>query len=424
MYERAPTEMAWPVKAGMDAAMTRSSLRAVRTRRVRARQRRALVLARLLLLALAAVPLAVYVGADPPATAPYSAVERQLQAAAAATLKRNVYTRVPVVYPSPAYYNPYLRDSFWAAQALGDRRFSLRVLGTFAAAERPDGDPPAMFVNAYRHARYYDDESAALLLIWAWRNQVLYGTAPPRTELQRALDYLLRRAPGGFLLTPAGANGGWLDAYHLPAEDVLAYSQGLYAVALRCAQHLGLTLPAEALTAAENGYRALYDPRRGYVRFSLRVPASDASALTGEFLSLWLFHQPILSDTMVFSTLRCLPAFGAGFRDVALPTGQSLASAATAGLLGAPGDYQNGGSWLLYDALSIGAAGLHGEPDALQRLRARLALEFRHGAVLREYLQTAPTLPYYGSEPADRDYFSWDAFVVVIDRVLHERLGG
>jgi hypothetical protein len=33
-------------------------------------------------------------------------------------------------------------------------------------------------------------------------------------------------------------------------------------------------------------------------------------------------------------------------------------------------------------------------------------------------LQTNPSLPYYGAEPPFRDHFSWDTFVLVIDRVL------
>jgi hypothetical protein len=90
--------------------------------------------------------------------------------------------------------------------------------------------------------------------------------------------------------------------------------------------------------------------------------------------------------------------------------------------LGKPGDYQNGASWLLYDALTIGAAGLHGWPGALQQLNHRLDMEFKHGAVLHEYLQTERSLPYYGDEPAWRDNFSWDAFVLVVARTLRQHI--
>jgi len=44
----------------------------------------------------------------------------------------------------------------------------------------------------------------------------------------------------------------------------------------------------------------------------------------------------------------------------------------------------------------FGAAGLHGLPDALSRLQARLALEFHREVTLHEFLETNPTLPDYG----------------------------
>lgn len=417
MHVSQPTE-------SRERAVPRARDYAVVVRRPRDMSRRATVRARALavvktclFLALAALPAALY-ALDP---MPRPLVERQLQQATTAVLDRNIYAHGTVLYPSPAYYNPYLRDSFWAAQALGSRRFSISVLNAFAAAERSDGDPPTMFVNAYRYPRYHDDESAALLLIWAYRNQTLYGAPPPHSSLQRALDYLMARSRDGFLITPPGLYGGWIDALRLPAADTLSYSQGLYAVALRCAARLGLSLPPDAVAAAERAYRLLYNPWRGYLGFSRRIPATDSSALTGEFLSLWLFHHPMLSDHMVLRTLHSLTPFGAGFRNLDMPAGAGLLSSGTDVHFGVPGDYQNGASWLLFDALTLGAAGLHGLPDARARLQARVAQEFRHGVVLREYLRTDPSLPYFGSEPPNRDFFAWDSFVSVIDVVLRQR---
>jgi len=120
--------------------------------------------------------LALTLSIAPPAravSAPLARVsiaEQQLRIAVTQTIQRNYVPAQRVVYPSPAYYNPYLRDSFWVAQTLDDRRFSTYVLGVFAANERADGEPPTWFINAYRYPRYHDDESAALVLIWAWRN--------------------------------------------------------------------------------------------------------------------------------------------------------------------------------------------------------------------------------------------------------------
>jgi len=353
--------------------------------------------------------------------------EQQLRFVVATTLRRNYVRRQIVVYPSPAYYNPYLRDSFWVAQTMDDRRFSTYVLDRFAANERADGEPPTWFINAYRYPQYHDDESAALALIWAWHNLELYHATPPRRLLQRTLAYLVRRSHNGRFISSPGTYASWWDAYRLPVPDTLSYNQGLFAVAMRCAKGLGLSVPTHYIAKAENAYRGMFDAHRGYLTVSKRIPASDASALTGEFLSMWLFNRPILSNKMVLSTLRHLSPFGPGFRVVVMPgvndaDGAGLASSRQFGI---PGDYQNGASWLLYDALSIGAAGLHGMPGALTRLQARLALEFRYGVILHEYLQTNPSLPYYKTEPPWRNRFSWDAFALVVDRVLraHERHG-
>jgi len=345
--------------------------------------------------------------------------ERQLLAAIGTALHRNLRYSPPVIYPSNAYSNPYLRDSFWAAQAYGQRAFSVPILDAFAAAERADGDPPTDFNSPYHGPVYRDDESAALLLIWAWRNHTLYGVTPPIALLQRALSYLLSRQRNGYLVTPPGMFHSWWDAYNWPTATAIAYNQGLYAVAIRCAKLLGLSsIPLHGIASAEQAYRGLYNPQLGYMQLSATLAASDASALTGEFLSLWIFNRPILTDSMVLSTLSHLKPFGAGYYVAALPQGDGSFPETAA--LGAPGYYQNGASWLLYDALSIGAAGLHGLPDALPRLQARLALEFRRDVTLHEFLETNPTLPDYGAEPVWRDTFSWDMFALVVDQTLHK----
>ncbi len=344
-------------------------------------------------------------------------VELQLQTAVSTTLRQNVRYSPLAILPSPAYSSPYLRDSFWASQAYNQRAFSLSILNRFALAERVDGDPPTFFVTPYQHPSYHDDESASLLLIWAYRAQTLYGQSAPRPALQKAVTYLVSHLFHGYIVSSPGSYRSWWDSYVAPTAATLSYNQGLYVVALRSAKALGLTIPSHSITLAEQAYRALYNPTLGYLPQSTTLPATDSSALTGEFLSLWLFHRPILTDAMVKHSVASLPQFDAGYRVVALPGGVGFPTTTS---MGQPGDYQNGASWLLYDALSIASAGLHGTPHMLAKLQARLALEFRHEATLHEYLQTDPSLPFYGSEPPFRHRCSWDMFVLVIDRYLHQ----
>lgn len=84
-----------------------------------------------------------------------------------------------------------------------------------------------------------------------------------------------------------------------------------------------------------------------------------------------------------------------------------------------PGDYQNGASWLLYDALALAAGFLQGVPNALARLNERLRAEFRTGAVFHEFLNTAPGSLDYLGEPGWRDGFAWDSFITVINSLVH-----
>lgn len=377
-------------------------------------------------LLLAAVPLLIFISGATPLSRPHRSPanpEQRLRIAASAALRANVDRKKMAVYPSPAYDTPYLRDSFWALQALGNRRISIHALATFLSRERPDGQPASWIYSGGPHYEYQDDDSAALLLIWAWRNTTLYGATPAHSVLLRTLRYMIGHDHGGYYVTPPGRYRSWWDAYAFPTADAISYNQGLYAVALRCARRLGLPVPERTIKRAAAAYRALFNPHLGYMQLSRHVAASDASALTGEFLSLWLFKRPMLSDRMVLSTMRHLTPFGAGFRITHLPPrdphGDGAGNFPTTSHLGAPGDYQNGASWLLYDALTIAAAGFHGYRDALPRLRARLALEFYHGVVLHEYLRTTPALQWYIAEPPYRDQCSWDAFVVVIVKLLH-----
>jgi hypothetical protein len=208
----------------------------------------------------------------------------------------------------------------------------------------------------------------------------------------------------------------WLDSFRLPTDDTLAYNQGLYAVALQCARRLGLTVKDKEISTAIAGYRSLVD-HKGYLRFSAKLNYHDASALTGEFLSLWLLRQPILSDQAVRQTLTDLPLSQSGFKILTDARGRYLPGNSFTPIL-QPGDYQNGGSWLLYDYLALAVGALHHIPGMEVRMEQRLRTEFARGAVFHEYLETDPGNPYFPGEPSWRDRFSWDSFVVRVDQVV------
>jgi hypothetical protein len=340
--------------------------------------------------------------------------------AAEAVWQANISRTTQVVHPSKAYGGVWLRDSFWTLMALGDVHLAVLALRHFWLRQRPSGQLPTQFATFLDDPQYKPDESTLLFLIWAAWQTRHGGTRPPRPVLTRALAYISSQAHDGLYMSQAGAYASWFDSFRLKHADTLAYNQGLYAVALQSARMLGLGVTERQVARADAAYRLLVDPGVGYLRFSRLLPYHDVSGLIGEFLSLWLFKRPILSDTVVRRTLATQPEFRGGFRVVVAANGAYLSPHAFNVHL-FPGDYQNGGSWLLYDYLALAVGQLHHIPGMVARMHDRLAAEFAGDATYHEYLDTDPSSPIYGGEPAIRDGFSWDTFVTRVDTMISNR---
>lgn len=371
--------------------------------------------------------LLLMVGATrPPAGPPFRPVscawhdpslQAQEQHAVALVWKANLSRRFAIVHPSQAYAGLWLRDSFWAFLADGDAKLAGRALHHFASQQRANGQVPTQFFIFLRQPLYRDDESTLLYLIWAdWQAQH-HGWQPTRQSLDRALTYVRRQVRDGNYMSHEGSYADWLDGYRLPSTDTLSYTQGLYADGILAARALGLNVQNTEVDAAIAAYRSLADTQSGYLRFSRLHAYHDISGLTGEFLAQWLFRRPLLGDATVAATLQSQPPYGSGFRVVTNADGSYLSSSMFV-VDESAGDYQNGGSWLLYDYVALATGCLHHVAGTGQAMAARLRLEFRHGAVLHEYLNTNPDSPSSGTEPAYRDNFSWDTFILQVDRFM------
>jgi hypothetical protein len=348
------------------------------------------------------------------------ALQAEEQRAVSAVWAANLSRRYAIVHPSRAYAGVWLRDSFWTFLAEDDPSLAGRALQHFGGHQRASGQVPTQFVEFLRRPLYRDDESTLLYLIWAdWQSQH-HSWRPAQASLTRALVYVRQHAHSGRYVSQAGSYADWFDGYRLPQADTLSYMQGLYADALLAAQALRLNVSTSETASAVAAYRALADPPAGYLRFSRLYGYHDISGLTGEFLAQWLFGRPLLSDATIAATLHAQPSYGSGFRVVTNADGTYLSPHLFI-THEFPGDYQNGGSWLLYDYMALATGCAHHVAGTGEALAARLRLEFRHGAVLHEYLNTDPTSPLAGSEPAYRDTFSWDTFIVRVDRFLRTR---
>jgi hypothetical protein len=329
----------------------------------------------------------------------------------------NVNQSLGSVLPSKAYSGVWLRDSFWTLTALGDPRPSSLALRRFAHSQRASGQIPTQFETFVTHPLYFPDESTSLFLIWsAWQLE-RGGQTPPMRSLYHALGYVRSQARGGRFISAAGSYHSWFDSFNLPRPDTLSYNQGLYVDALQAARVLGLGISEHEIAAAIGGYQSLAQRPGVYLPFSAQLALHDISGLAGDFISLWLFKRPLLSDSTVAATLGTQTKFFSGYRVVTDRHGHYLSVHAFVVRV-QPGDYQNGGSWLLFDYLALATGYLHHVPGTGSALRQRLKLEFEQSPTFHEYLNTNPQAGIYKSEAPIRDGFSWDTFVSAIDAVV------
>jgi hypothetical protein len=325
------------------------------------------------------------------------------------------------VMPSGWYPMLFTRDAYWITAAHRDGAVHNAVLNRLRPQQHADGQAPtALYIDGYNPPGRDNTDECTLLFVLMSYDAARLGAPVDRPSLERALSYLRGRAPNGRYVSPPGPVTYWLDTLALAGDEPsVSYNQGLHAVALRALRTMGIAGADPA--AAEEHYRTAYDPALGQLRcYADRQrqfgQLRDISALTGEALSWYYFDRPILDRSAVQSTLEAQPkaryADGAflGFKNLTMADGSALPIAwMNDWPANRPGDYQNGASWLLYDALALYAGVRHGVPGAATMFLDRLASETRRSPTLHEYLVTALEDP--GATDPKRDGYGWNAFV-------------
>lgn len=352
------------------------------------------------------------------------------------------------VIPSLAYQNYlFTRDSFWILAALKDKDLSQITLeklhqdqmlndnGQIATALVRDGSKPPN--------RDRDDESTIFYVFHNYLLKQLGGEAD-KTSLERAYSFISSHVSEGRYLTYGERRQGeffdginqvgtyhyWADTYR-PAgrpeatRENFAYNQGLYCVALNCLGELGVLIDPKVQQEAESVYSEMVNPM-DQITLPQRAGSTimDVSALTGEALSLYFFDKSLLGREKVSATVGNLT-------QVYYPDGEFLGFKSISDYYGSyrpdeefivpqsntPGNYQNGASWFLYDALALYAAGRHGislitrngicNPENL--LVQRISSEVRPSWVSHEFINTNPESLGW-TEPF-RDGYGWNSFV-------------
>jgi hypothetical protein len=325
------------------------------------------------------------------------------------------------VMPSGWYPMLFTRDAYWITAANRDPAVHNAVLARLRPQQHADGQAPtALYIDGYNPPGRDNVDECTLLFVLMRYDAAKLGAPVDKPSLERALTYLRARAPGGRYVSQPGPVAYWLDTLALAGDEPsVAYVQGIHAVALRALKTLGVAGADPA--AAEEAYRATFDPELGQVRcYADRGKRfgqfRDISALAGDALSWYYFDRPLLDRAAVQATLDVQPkAFygdGAflGFKNLTMADGSALPiSWLNDWPANTPGNYQNGASWLLYDALALYAGVRHRIPGAAQLFLDRLASETRRSPTLHEYISTTPDDP--GATDPKRDGYGWNGFV-------------
>nr|WP_068892499.1 hypothetical protein [Pedobacter panaciterrae] len=215
---------------------------------------------------------------------------------------------VPNMNYSPDMYN---RDSFWSTVATYNKDLNLKLWDQWGKTQTPQGVIGTIITPYMGSVEAKDNEATITWLIWAMLNKKRFGAKLPEDKIRKAVDFVLREFDedrDGLCRSHFSLSQVDIIDY-TPKTDRLAVNQGMLAIALRTIKELGYTeVTEEYIQKAEEGYRAFYDTKRKHLLFDRNFP--DIISLTDlepEFLSLWLFKKPILTDEMVINHLEQTP---------------------------------------------------------------------------------------------------------------------
>lgn len=345
------------------------------------------------------------------------------------------------VIPSRVYPEMYSRDSFWTLAGYGRGTLLKQYVEIFSRNAQGSSWVPALagqmptFVRKNvpnpTDARTADEST----MFWVLGAKLAGKTVADEPYLEAVHTWLASHVTAqGFLTT----SHGWIDAWRTGELPVVsANNQGLYAVTLRALREAGAAVTATEIRAADDAYRSL--AADGRLHAYLGSAIVDVSGLIGEALTLYFWNESILGGDVVTTTVDSFAQTFyrdgdfLGFKCLSHPNGSYLdpndfIEAAERDV----GNYQNGASWLLYDALALYAAARHdtardgGKYAGL--LVRRLKAEVKYQYSSKEHICTGGTcggctaarcvcpdnVCGVGSYHFGRSGYGWNAFVKLL----------
>ena len=214
---------------------------------------------------------------------------------------------VPNMNYSPDMYN---RDSFWSIISTYNKELNLSIWNQWAKTQNSKGAIGTIITPYMGSVEVKDNEATIEWLIWAMLNKKRFGVELPQEKIELAVQYVLNEFDenrDGICESHFSMSQVDIMEYD-PKTDRMAVNQGMFAVGLRTIKELGFDIDDEYLAKAEEEYRNFYDTQRKHLLFDRDYP--DIITLTDlipEFLSLWLFDSPLLTDEMVINHLEQIP---------------------------------------------------------------------------------------------------------------------
>ncbi|MGB3547253.1 MAG: hypothetical protein WBA17_09780 [Saprospiraceae bacterium] len=312
------------------------------------------------------------------------------------------------VIPAVAYGNrQYGRDAFWISMMLPPRY----------AAECLRSE-----LSSVNHFAEYP----LFAVIWAYRAHRA-GEAVDLNQVQAYVDAVEERARNHAYYSYYEGDGRldfqyWGDLMAFEKDDVIAYNQGLFALAIDAAREMGLTIQSDPGAAADH-YRNLFDDELGYYPVSRKKAVLTPDALVPDLLAQLYRAEALLPTEHVRRHYERVVEYAKtpyGFKVVATPTGEYLPAEVydIPGYLSQvnrekmpDGRYYRGGSYFLYDNLFLIDAYLHGIEGAEELLKWRVGLDFAQGATTYETLNTLTGEPW-------KPNMGWNVAIYAIWRQL------
>jgi hypothetical protein len=296
------------------------------------------------------------------------------------------------VIPAIDYANKqYSRDAFWISMVL------------------PDSFSMACYENeAANNTKFIGAERQLFTIVWAYRN-FRNGMNVDTTSVRKLLTIVEKHAPNGYYsgFGPSRKPGcwqGWADDLAFDETDAITNNQGLYVVALKCAEKMGVK-PNVSVQQALKNYQHMFNPKiNGFAISHDKDSMLCVDALMGDLLAQLYLGERLISENQVlahYETMKKYAKTKVGFKCFCAPDGSFLKSnqynstkytAAVDSIEN--GTYQFGGSWYLYDMQMLMDAYLAGAKDAEDLMIWRTKLEFEKGNTTHEYINTSTRLPY------------------------------